>query len=315
MLVKSQFRPLWWLRSPHLQSLWPVFANRSSYPGRKARFTLSDGDFLDLVWFDAKGALVLILHGLEGSIDSHYATAVTRDLHQQGFQVLFMHFRGCSGQANRLDRSYHSGETGDLSEVIEHAIKITGKPVYAVVGYSLGGNILLKFLGEKGARSGIERAVAVSVPYVLSDAALRMSKGLSRLYQSYLLQKLRESYIQKYKLRASPLNIDVKQLKDFVSFDDQVTAPLNGFSDSEEYYRLSSSRQFLKHITTQTLLIHAKDDPFMFEDTVPNEVELSNTITLELAAKGGHVGFITGTFKPKRWLEGRIIDFLSAHER
>ncbi len=339
MITKSQFRPLWWLRNPHLQTLWPVLTNKKSHPGRDERLTLSDGDFLDLVWFDvdedADAPLVIILHGLEGSIHSPYAVAITKALQQHRYQTLFMHFRGCSGTPNLKDRSYHSGETGDLSEVIAHAKKVTGKPIYAAIGYSLGGNALLKWLGEKGLQHtqgdiclDIERAVTVSVPYVLSDAAQRMTMGASRIYENYLLSKLRKSFKRKFhfdrlsvndfdrlsvngRTSASPLNVDVDELKDFASFDDQVTAPLHGFSSGKEYYRLSSSRQYLKEITTQTLLIHSKDDPFMYESTIPTEKELSNSVTLELAEKGGHVGFIGGKLLPQRWLEGRILEFLT----
>ncbi|MEE9303532.1 MAG: alpha/beta fold hydrolase, partial [Thiotrichaceae bacterium] len=204
MITKSQFRPLWWLRNPHLQTLWPVLTNKESHPGRHERFTLSDGDFLDLAWFDVdekvdeeNAPLVIIVHGLEGSIHSPYAVAITKALQQQGLQTLFMHFRGCSGSPNLRDRSYHSGETGDLSEVIAYAKKVTGKSVYAAIGYSLGGNALLKWLGEQGLRQDgnsldIERAVAISVPYVLADAAQRMTMGASRIYENYLLTKLRK---------------------------------------------------------------------------------------------------------------------------
>lgn len=286
--------------------------DESCYLGRKERMTLPDGDFLDLNWFDADGSLVIILHGLEGSIHSHYAIAITKALHQQGYQVLFMHFRGSTGIENKLDKTYHSGETMDLSAVIQHAIQTTGKPVFGAIGYSLGGNVLLKWLGEQSSKSTLQRAVTISTPYVLDDAAKRMNTGLSRIYQRYLLRSLYKSYSRKYQHRPSPLNVDVHQLKDFESFDNQVTAPLNGFAGSEEYYRLSSSRQYLKQITTKTLLIHAKDDPFMFEATIPTEEDLSKSMTLEIADHGGHVGFMTGTLKPKRWLEGRILAFINS---
>ncbi len=310
MIIESKFRPLWWLKNPHLQTLWPVLTNKKAHSGRLERFTLSDGDFLDLAWFDADGPLVIILHGLEGSIHSPYARAITSTLHQQGYHVLFMHFRGCSDQPNIKDRSYHSGDTADLSEVIQHVQDVTNKEVYAAIGYSLGGNVLLKWLGEQAEKSVIQRAVTVSVPYILSDAALRMTQGGSKIYQNYLLGKLRKSYRQKFSTHPSPLDVDVDQLHNFASFDDQITAPLHGFSSGKAYYQLCSSRQYLKHIHTRTLLIHAKDDPFMFEKTIPTEEDLSKNVTLELAKQGGHVGFIGGTIKPKRWLEGRILEFL-----
>lgn len=161
MIVESGFKPHWLLRSPHLQTLWPVLARRKPPAGRRERFELPDGDFLDLLWFDGEGPLVIVMHGLEGSIESHYAAAMMHSLRQHGFTGLFMHFRGCSGEPNRLDRAYHSGETADFMAVLEHAVAMSGKPLHAAIGYSLGGNVLLKWLGETGESAPLERAVAV----------------------------------------------------------------------------------------------------------------------------------------------------------
>ena len=310
MITTSNFKPLWWLQNPHLQTLWPVFTRRTKFQGRPERLELPDGDFLDLVWTDGNGPLVIVLHGLEGSIHSHYASAMMKALQDKDFQAVFMHFRGCSHEPNRLPRSYHSGETGDLATVAEYATLITGKPVYAAIGYSLGGNVLLKWMGEQGKYTPVEHAIAISVPYVLSDAAKRMSKGLSKIYQTHLVKRLQKSYNEKFAQRHSPINPNIKTLNDFYHFDDQITAPLHGFSGADEYYRLSSSRQYLKSIQKNTLIIHSRDDPFMFPHTLPKENELSEYITLELAQKGGHVGFISGKILPQRWLEQRIMHYL-----
>ena len=150
MIVESPFRPHWLLRSPHLQTLWPVWTRRTLPAGRKERLELPDGDFLDLFWCDGGGPLVIVMHGLEGSINSHYAAAIMQALQHNGFTGLFMHFRGCSGVPNRLARAYHSGETGDFMRVLEYATSTIGKPLHAAIGYSLGGNVLLKWLGEQG---------------------------------------------------------------------------------------------------------------------------------------------------------------------
>ena len=273
---------------------------------------MTDGDFLDLNWFDSEGPLVIVVHGLEGSIESPYASHMMKSLVNNGFQGLFMHLRGCSGEPNRLDRAYHSGETGDIATVVDYASKITGKPVFAVIGYSLGGNALLKWMGEQGKGVPVETAVAVSIPFQLADAAQRLTAGSSRIYQHYLLDSLRRNYQRKYAKRPSPLSVNVKTLKTFFDFDDQITAALHGFQGVDDYYKRSSSRQFLKHIQRNTLIIHSLDDPFMFTDTVPDESELSEHVVLELARKGGHVGFISGQMLPKRWLEQRIIDYLKS---
>lgn len=310
MIIDSDFHPHPLLKNPHLQTLWAQFFPPPKYRGRTEKMTLSDGDFLELEWFDAKGPLVVILHGLEGSIDSAYARAICRSLHQADSQVLFMHFRGCGEAPNLKARSYHSGDTQDFQEVLEYAQQKTNKAVMAAIGYSLGGNVLLKYLGEKGAHCVISKAVAVSVPFQLADAAKRLESGASRLYQRVLLNRLQQSYHAKFSTQASPLTIDVNQLNSFFRFDDAVTAPLNGFIDVHDYYQQSSSRQFIPNITAKTLIIHSKDDPFMFPDTSPTANEIPQSVQLELTTYGGHVGFIAGKRVPRRWLEPRILQFL-----
>lgn len=311
MIERSDFRPLWWLGSPHLQTLWPVFfRNRPALALRAERLELADGDFLDLAWADVEGPLVLVLHGLEGSLQSHYAAAVISALAGAGYRPVFMHFRGCSGEPNRLDRAYHSGETGDLAQVVAHVVRVAGQPLFAAIGYSLGGNVLLKWLGEQGAAAPLTTAVAVSVPFRLQDGAGRMSRGLSKIYQRHLVRRLQAGYRRKFADRPSPLNVDIDALGTFWSFDNQVTAPLHGFRDVRDYYGRSSSRQFLADIRRPTLILHALDDPFMFHDTVPTEAELSDDVTLELSRHGGHVGFVGGRLLPRYWLEPRILRHL-----
>ncbi|MEA3302802.1 MAG: hydrolase [Pseudomonadota bacterium] len=312
LITPSAFKPLWWLSNPHLQTLWPVMFGANKPQGDNERLELDDGDFLDLRWFANDGPLVVVVHGLEGSIDSHYAGAMMLALQEHGFHGLFMHLRGCSGEPNRLDRSYHSGETGDLAAVVQHAARVTGKPVFAMIGYSLGANALLKWLGEVDGQAPLQRAVAVSVPFRLGDAARKLSTGFSRLYQSHLLERLRRNFSRKFRQRTSPVQVDVDRLRDFYSFDDKVTAPLHGFDSADDYYRQSSSRQYLKNIRCETLILHAQDDPFMYEESIPRNAELSPQVTLELSTHGGHVGFICGMWLPRRWLEPRIIRFLQS---
>ena len=315
MIVHSLFNPPWWLTNPHLQTVWSVlFRRRKPLDIKAERLELADGDFLDIAWIGRnRGPHILILHGLEGCIHSHYANGLLHTLDEAGYSPVFMHFRGCSGTPNRLPRSYHSGDTGDLAQVIKHIGQVSEKPLVALIGFSLGGNVLLKWLGEQRGTASVKVAIAVSVPFLLNDCARRLEQGLSRIYQAYLLRRLKRSYREKFTRITSPLSIDLNRLNSFRAFDDQVTAPLHGFDGVQHYYDQSSCRQYLKSIQIPTLIIHARDDPFMRSTTIPTEEELSSMITFELSEKGGHVGFVTGNrpWRPGYWLEQRIIEYLS----
>ena len=312
---EERFKPAWWLPGPHLQTLWPVlFRRRTPLNARQERLELPDGDFLDLLWHDTgDGPLVLVLHGLEGSVRSHYAGGLVTALAREGYRSVFMHFRGCSGRPNRLPRGYHSGETGDLGQVIDHIRERTGAPPAAAVGFSLGGNVLLKALGEQRKAAVLRSAVVVSVPFLLNDCAERLNLGLSRLYRDHLLRRLRASYRAKFRQIASPLDVDVEKLVTFRDFDDRVTAPLHGFEGVDHYYGNASSRQYITRITVPTLIIHAEDDPFMWPSTVPKPGELPPPVKLELSRHGGHVGFVAGRlpWRPIYWAEQRIMRHLA----
>ncbi len=327
MIVHSPFRPAWWLPGAHLQTLWPNLLRRVPHtPLRRERLELEDGDFIDLDWLepdpvpdesgpaDPASPIVLVLHGLEGSSRSHYAQALLLSLRQSGLRAVVMHFRGCSGEPNRLTRGYHSGETSDLATVIHHLQSQHTDSALAAVGYSLGGNVLLKYLGERGQASGLCCAVAISVPFRLEQAAWRMARGVSRIYQWHLLGLLRRSLREKFSRRALTPPLPLSRLRDlhtFHQFDNAVTAPLHGFRDADDYYKQSSSRAYLHDIVTPTLVIHAEDDPFMTPAVIPTAEELSDSVTLELSPHGGHVGFVGGSpFAPHYWLEERIPGYL-----
>ena len=183
-MSESDFTPAWWLRSPHLQTLWPVFfKKRHDLDLKDEQVELEDGDFIDLCWSKrTSDKTVLVLHGLEGDINSHYINGIIYRLEQSGYRPVLMHFRGCSGRVNRLARAYHSGETGDLSYIVEYINEVTGSYPYAAIGFSLGGNVLLKWLGETGKNNPLKKAVAVSVPFRLHDAAKRLEQGISKIY-------------------------------------------------------------------------------------------------------------------------------------
>jgi hypothetical protein len=311
--IKSSFRPAWWLKSPHLQTLWPVFfRRRPQLVLQHERLELADGDFIDIAFHPRPDSpLVLVIHGLEGSLHSHYAQTLLQALHKAGFASVFMHLRGCSGTPNRLASSYHSGRTADVAEVLAH-LRNTGRQANAAVGFSLGGNLILKYAGETGAESGLKAVVAVSIPFQLEECARKLEKGFSVIYGRYLTGKLKAAYRNKFKQMPNPLQLNIDTVDTIFNFDDRITAPLNGFTGAHDYYTRSSSGQFLKHIQTPTLIIHAQDDPFMYPTTAPTNDMLSENVTLELAAHGGHVGFIGGRapWKAEYWLERRIIQWL-----
>ena len=226
-----------------------------------------------------------------------------------------MHFRGCSGKANLLGRSYHSGDSGDALEFITSLTKHYPNSKLFGLGYSLGANMLLKLLGEKKEFSPLNGAVAISPPMQLDICADSMNRGFSKIYQKRLLKDLNESLDKKYDVHDMQALIglkreDIKNLKTFWEFDDIYTAPIHGFKSAQDYYTQCSSKQYLKWIEIPTLIIHAEDDPFMTSAVIPKEDELSCSITLEVSPHGGHVGFVGGTvLKPIYWSENRVVEF------
>lgn len=320
----SQFKPAWWLSNPHLQTVYSTFTRRTKAPIDKTeRIELPDDDFIDLAWavggLDETTPLVVLLHGLGGSVDSTYVTGQLSAYNQAGYRAVLMHFRGASDTPNRLPRAYHSGETQDLDFLLNELATREPYTPKAVVGISLGGNVLLKWLGEQQKQTLVDMAVAISVPFQLDVLATHMdNKFLPRRYQKHLLGKLNRLFKQKYDAYPETMPEYFKDLtayRSFWQFDEHVTAPLHGFSSAETYYAESSSRQFLKDIKTPTLIIHAKDDPFMTPDAIPLPHELSDDITFELSQKGGHVGFVSGAIpgKAKYWLDERVPAFLKTH--
>lgn len=318
-IVDSPFEAARWLRGPHAQTLWGALAPRGRpAPHRLERWEQPDGDFVDLLWSaDGDGPLVVILHGLEGGIESRHIVGLRRALALRGWSSCVLLFRNCGDRPNRLARSYHSGETGDLDRLIARLRRSAPDRPLAAVGFSLGGNVLLKWLGENGARAALDAAVAVSVPMRLDRCADRLQRGLSRLYQWHLLRHLRGSYRRKFRHRDDPPFplARLAELRSFRRFDDRVTAPLHGFAGVDDYYRRCSSRGFLAGIRVPTLVIQARDDPFMTPDMLPSAAELSATTTLELSPRGGHVGFVGGPHpcRPRYWLDRRIPAFLAAY--
>lgn len=313
MIIKSNFKPAWHLRNKHLQTILPKYRKPIEIELIWERLETPDNDFLDLVWTkQTDGPVVILLHGLEGSIDSHYSKGLLNTLSKQGWNAVLMHFRGCSGEANRQARGYHSGETGDMHFLFEILHKRFPEKQLAAIGISMGGNALLKYLGENN-ENLLTAACAVSVPFELGKSAETLKHGFSRLYQKYLIDSLQKRVKEKFERINSPIDIrNLEQWNDFHTLDDNLTAPLHGFESAYDYYSKSSSRQFLKKIKIPTLIIHAEDDPFLPKSSIPTANELSEQVTLELSEYGGHVGFLQqeSLFKMNYYLETRIPDFL-----
>lgn len=316
MIVESDFRPPYWLRNPHLQTLLPYLARQRARPTvRRERLELADGDFIDLDWTCGSGGpVVIVLHGLSGSVDSHYARTILSVLHRRGMRGVLMNFRGASGEPNRLPRTYHGGETSDLSLLVRALRAREPHTPLAMVGYSLGGNVLLKWLGEQGDEAPLRAAVAVSVPFELHRATDRLMQGFSRVYQWHILRCLKRSLAVKARTVELPFDISIlEDIATFRRFDDVITAPLHGFRDADDYYRRASARRYLTDIRIPTLIVHALDDPFVPASALPGPQELSAATVLEVARHGGHVGFVSGRPISGRWLERRVMAFLSAH--
>jgi hypothetical protein len=323
--MNDNFKPAWWLRNAHLQTLWSAFFRRSPQLERqRERLWLEDGDFMDLDWYGPhtpEAPLVLVLHGLTGSSSSHYVLGLQQALAARGWASIALNWRGCSGESNLLPRGYHSGVSEDLASVVRHLQAVRPMAPLHAVGYSLGGNVLLKYLGETGANSGLQAAVAVSVPFRLDQCADRIGIGFSRVYQAHFMRELL-AYVrgkqQRFRLegRHAPLAAldslgQLEDMRTFWDFDGRVTAPLHGFANADDYYRRASSRYYLGAIRSRTLLIQAADDPFVFRHSVPSTDELSACTRLELHRRGGHVGFIEGSLRrPVFYLERRIPEWL-----
>ncbi|MBI1422154.1 MAG: hydrolase [Gammaproteobacteria bacterium] len=313
-VIQSTFKPAWWLRGAHAQTIWSSLLRLKPRLNIEwQRVELPDGDFIDLAWAGPQtGKTVLLLHGLEGSVHSSYASGLMHALGRRGYRTCVMHFRGCGRGPNRLPVWYHSGQSDEPQRILEYLREQMHIEVYAAVGFSLGGNVLLKWLGERGEDTLLQRAAVVSVPFQLAHAAQGMNAGFSRLYQWYLTTSMRKKYKRKYARVASPLHVDIDKLGTFWQFDDQVTAPLHGFDGVEDYYARASSRQFIPRIRVPTLILHARDDPFMYAHTPPTPDELPDNVWLELTEHGGHVGFISGRIPglAQYWGERRLLEWI-----
>jgi len=322
---RTSFKPAWWLKNAHLQTIFPALFRQSVIlkESWRERLVTPDNDFIDLDWCgEGEQPLVILLHGLTGSSESGYINGLQKILLEQGYRSVVLNFRGCSGESNNLARCYHSGDTDDIDFLYKTLRQREPDTKIAVIGFSLGGNVVLKWLGEQADQLSLFAAIAVSVPLVLSTCATKLDAGFSRFYRGNLIRDLKvyisakASHLQRIGQTKEAEKIyqlgDLSDIQSFWQYDDQVVAKLHGFKSAEHYYQQSSSRYYLKAIAIPTLLIQAVDDPFITAEVIPDKKELSEQITMEITQGGGHVGFVTGVapFKPRYWLEQRIPEFL-----
>jgi hypothetical protein len=320
-IIRSEFRPAGWLRNRHLQTIYPSlpWAFRHRPKLRREELELPDGDATAVDWAIQKHALprtapiLVILHGLEGSAKSSYARMLMHSAAELGWHCCVMHFRDCGDYTNRLPRRYHAGETNDVRFFLG---KLEGSeqfgPIMAV-GYSLGGNVLLKYLGEAAETTPLRAAAAVCAPLNLDACSGALNTGFSKLYQYYLIKRMKKAVRRKFDQHTAAFDWQrAMTAKTFDDFDDAVTAPLHGFDGKQDYYDRCSSMNFLSSITKPTLVINTLDDPFMSSEVIPEPGRLSESVTIEVSTHGGHVGFINGgtPWSPSFYLPQRIIGFL-----
>jgi predicted alpha/beta-fold hydrolase len=315
-LTPREFAPPWWLRNPHLQTIYGARIVRApKIAWRRERWDTPDGDFVDVDFVDGpEGApWVHLYHGLEGSSNSPYARALMSHVRKRGWRGSVFHFRGCSGEPNRLPRAYHSGDAAEIDWSMREIRRRAGAADLFAVGISLGGNALAKWLGESGgaALDIVKRAAVVSAPLDLMAAGDALGRGFALNYARHFLATLKA--LTEAKLARHPGLVDAQAMRrsrTLREFDNVVTAPLHGFRDTDDYWTRASAKPLLAAIRVPTLVINARDDPFLPESALPTEREVSPVVKLELPARGGHVGFVTGPFPGNPdWLPSRILHF------
>jgi uncharacterized protein len=304
------YQPPIWLPDGHSQSIYPALFRKIPLTHTHAeRLELPDGDFLDMDWHLREGdltekPLLIVSHGLEGSSRRHYVTGLIRAL--PGFHALAWNYRSCSEEPNRNLRFYHSGATDDLDCVIQHAISRGVGAIY-LAGFSLGGNLTLKWLGENAEKASkfIRKAVAFSVPLHLSSSSQQLTRWENSLYTHRFLQTLLEKVTEKsarYPQDITPTMLS--SIRSLYEFDDVITGPLHGFKDAEDYYEQNSSLYFLGGIRVPTLVVNAKNDPFLSKECLPEAIQ-SDYVQIELPTKGGHCGFFPRDYQGETWAEQR----------
>lgn len=321
LIGKSTYVSPPWLPGGHLQTIFPaLFRCVGHVTTGRERLELPDGDFLDLEWArQGSPRLAILSHGLEADTRAEYIQGMAAALLRHGWDVLAWNFRGCGSEGNRLLRMYHSGATGDLDAVVQHALAGNPEQRLDLIGFSLGGNLTLKYLGERPAElsSRLHRAVAFSVPCDLACSSRQLARRSTRIYMERFLRKMRAKVRAKEQLFPGQLDLSgLDEIRTFAEFDGRFTAPIHGFSSAEDYWTRNSCRAFLPHISLPTLLVNARNDPFLGPDCFPfDEAAESCHFHFEAPATGGHVGFPGSSRDLESWPERRAIEFLTTPQR
>lgn len=317
----SDYRPGFFLTNGHVQTVYPVlFRPDPPVRPRRERIETPDGDFLDLDWHDraaethGKRRLAVLLHGLEGHSRRKYMAGMAGALNRRGWDAVALNFRGCGGRPNRHIPFYHSGLTEDLHTVLGHALTRYPDAEVALVGFSIGGNKVLKYLGENPKRvpQQVAGAVTVSVPCDLAAASDVLARPFNRLYEAYFLRSLRAKIRAKHARVGNALPVrGLDAITTLREFDDRYTAPMFGFADALDYYRRASCRPHLGNIRVPALILSAADDPFLSASCYPYEAaEANGSLFLETPRTGGHVGFVVRKGSNEYYSERRAAEFL-----
>jgi predicted alpha/beta-fold hydrolase len=320
----SPFRSPFWMVGPHLQTIAPaLFASRARIRYHHARWDTPDGDFIDVARpldsspDEGTRPLVVVFHGLEGNAEARYVRNILGGALERGWQGIAPQFRGCGGTLNDLPRFYHSGDSAEIDWVVRRIVaERDGRGPLYVVGVSLGGNMLLKWLGEQGtaARALVTAAAAISAPIDLTAGGHQLGVGFNRFYSWMFLRTLKAKSLAKLERHAGLYDAArVKAASSLHMFDDVVTAPLHGFRDAEDYWARSSSKPWLRRIAVPTLVLNARNDPFLPSRALPRRDEVSSAVTLDFPDGGGHVGFVHAGRGGGGWLQRRVLEFLERH--
>lgn len=314
-----------WLPGGHAQTIYPLLIKPGAHPYRRERWETPDEDFIDLDWSEtthstpgtSNAPLVVLFHGLEGSSNSHYALSLMHTLTAIGWDGVVIHFRGCSGEPNRLPRAYHSGDSEEIDWILQRLKHDhPERPIFAV-GVSLGGNALLKWLGERESSASryLCAAAAISAPLDLTACGHHLARGFNRVYTRHFLQTLKPAAAAK--LKQFPGLFDEQRLHlaaTVYEFDDLVTGPLHGFAGADDYWRRASSKPWLSAIRLPTLVLNARNDPFLPSDALPRPDQVSAAVKLEIPREGGHVGFPSGSLPGRLdWLPQHVLAFFADH--
>ena len=321
VIASSSYKAPALFRLRHVQTVYPtLFRKVPRVAYQRERLELEDGDFLDLDWSCPNapcGHLAVVCHGLESNADSHYMRGMVHALNEVGIGTVCINFRGCSGEPNRLLRSYHSGASDDVRSVLDHVRqrkREVGKSCsISLIGFSLGGNVVLKCLGEGEGLEQVVSAVVFSVPCDLEASAKRLASGLNQIYMRRFIKSMVAKLRMKNELLGAGFEIaHFEKMRTFAEFDGAYTAPAHGYQSAEDYWQACSSRYFLDSIRIPTLLVNAADDPFLGPECFPREAISSHPhVYLEVPRFGGHVGFISTNSKKRYWHETRTVEFLA----